>query len=69
VDSSSPAVEKCIEGGGHASSPLVRHLSHYIDYLASSSATKHPCTGQISTAGVLQCRLVLKSPSIPILYS
>jgi hypothetical protein len=32
---------------------LNRHLSHYIDHLASSFMTKHPCTGQISTAAIL----------------
>jgi hypothetical protein len=53
----------------HASLPLVRRLIRYIDYLASSSATKDPCTGRISTVGVLQCWLVLKSPSLPVFYN
>jgi hypothetical protein len=69
ADGSSPAAEKWIEGGGHASSLLVRRLGRYIDYLASSSATTDPCTGRISTIGILQCRLVLKSPSISLFYS
>jgi hypothetical protein len=32
---------------------LNRHLSHYIDYLASSFMTNYPCTGQISAAAIL----------------
>jgi hypothetical protein len=66
---SSPTAEKCIEGGGHASSPLVRRLSRYIDYIESSPMTKQPYTSRISTVDILQCRFVLKSPSIPIFYS
>jgi hypothetical protein len=41
ADGSTPAAKNCIEGGGRASSPLLRRLSRYIDCLASSSASKH----------------------------
>jgi hypothetical protein len=68
VDGSFPATEEQIERGGRAPSSLLRRLHRYEYYLASSSATKDPCTGRTSTASNFAMSVRLKKTSAPLFH-